>query len=111
MKLERKREMEQLKNREEGLTSTGCCSVKCSCHFHNWVFKHVQVQAYHKGFLLQLIFQSFLIMMCDGDDDDSEFVEVDPTGCYGWVSVGMTFLSSSCCYFLLLSFLIFFVFP
>ncbi len=47
----------------------------------------------------------------DGDDDDSEFVEVDPTGCYGWVSVGMTFLSSSCCYCLLLSFLIFFVFP
>jgi hypothetical protein len=64
MKLERKREMEQLKNIEEGLTSTGCCSVKCSsCHFHNWVFKHVQVQAYHKGFLLQLIFLSFLIMM------------------------------------------------
>ncbi len=53
--------MEQLKN-VEGLTSTGRCSVKCS-HFHNWVFKRVQVQAYHKGFLLQLIFQSFPIMM------------------------------------------------
>jgi hypothetical protein len=63
MKLERKREMEQLKNVEEGLTSTGRCSVKCSRHFHDWVFKCVQVQAYHKGFLLQVIFHSFLIMM------------------------------------------------
>jgi hypothetical protein len=35
----------------------------------------------------------------DGDDDDSEFVEVDPTGRYGRVSIGMAILSSSSCHF------------
>jgi hypothetical protein len=37
----------------------------------------------------------------DGDDDDSEFVEVDPTGRYGRVSVGMALLSGASCYVLL----------
>jgi hypothetical protein len=35
----------------------------------------------------------------DGDDDDSEFVEVDPTGRYGRVSIGLAVLSSSSCHF------------